>query len=120
MIDEATVAAGIGSVWSGAQQRKDRSRFLLAATGGDGHHTVLSSAEIDADFGNVPVLLATRMDNQELDTVGSRLVAPADRCSARCISAITRVWVGAWATPGQNGIVSHSKIRPQPGKSPST
>ncbi|WP_327278350.1 molybdopterin-dependent oxidoreductase [Streptomyces sp. NBC_01224] len=81
------------------QRRKDRSRFLLAVTGGDGHHTVLSWAEIDADFGNVPVLLATRMDNRELDAVGSQLVVPADRCGARYISAITQLWVGAWTAP---------------------
>ncbi|MFF1924071.1 molybdopterin-dependent oxidoreductase [Streptomyces sp. NPDC058221] len=79
-----------------ARRRKDRSRYLLAVTGGDGHHAVLSWAEVDADFGNVPVLLATRMDGQDLDTAGSQLVVPADRCGARYISAIARVWVGAW------------------------
>ncbi|WP_413754270.1 molybdopterin-dependent oxidoreductase [Streptomyces sp. R-74717] len=93
------VVLGAGPAFA-PQRRKNRSRFLLAVTGRDGHHTVLSWAEIDADFGNTPVLLATRMDNQELDTVGSQLVVPADRCGARYISAITRVWVGAWATPG--------------------
>lgn len=46
-------------------RRKERSRFLLAVSGGDGHHTVMSWAEIDADFGNAPVLLATRMDDQD-------------------------------------------------------
>lgn len=79
-----------------ARRRKDRSRYLLAVTGGDGHHTVLSWAEIDADFGNVPVLLATRIDDEALDAAGSQLVMPADRCGARYISAITHVWCGAW------------------------
>ncbi|MFG2673451.1 MULTISPECIES: molybdopterin-dependent oxidoreductase [unclassified Streptomyces] len=79
-----------------ARKRKDRSRYLVAVTGGDGHHTVLSWAEVDADFGDVPVLLATRMDGRGLDEAGSQLVVPADRCGARYISAITRVWVGAW------------------------
>ncbi len=36
------------------RRRKDRSRFLLAVTGGDGRHAVLSWAEIDADFGDAP------------------------------------------------------------------
>ncbi|MEV8317873.1 molybdopterin-dependent oxidoreductase [Streptomyces sp. NPDC059900] len=77
------------------RRRKDRSRFLLAVSGGDGHHTVLSWAEIDADFGNSPVLLATRLDGRELDAVGSQLVVPSDRCGARYISAISSIWIGA-------------------------
>ncbi|QXE35675.1 molybdopterin-dependent oxidoreductase [Streptomyces sp. GMY02] len=84
-----------------ARRRKDRSRFLLAVTGGDGHHTVLSWAELDADFGNVPVLLATTMDGERLDTAGSQLVVPSDHCGARYISAITNVWVGGIA--GRDG-----------------
>lgn len=83
-----------------ARRRKDRSRFLLAVTGGDGHHTVLSWAELDADFGNVPVLLATAMDGERLDTAGSQLVVPTDHCGARYISAITDVWVGGIAGGG--------------------
>lgn len=76
------------------RRRKDRSRFVLAVSGGDGHRTVLAWAEIDADFGDAPVLLATRLDGQDLDTAGSQLVVPVDRCGARYVSAITRVWVG--------------------------
>ena len=78
-----------------ARRRKDRSRFVLSVTGGDGHHTVLAWAEVDADFANAPVLLATRMDGEDLDMAGSQLVVPVDRCGARYISAITRVWVRA-------------------------
>ncbi|MFK4227098.1 molybdopterin-dependent oxidoreductase [Streptomyces sp. NPDC019890] len=77
------------------RRRKDRSRFLLAVSGGDGHHTVLSWAEIDADFGNAPMLLATRMDGQDLDAAGTQLVVPSDRCGARYISAVTSIWIGA-------------------------
>ncbi|MFE0100420.1 molybdopterin-dependent oxidoreductase [Streptomyces sp. NPDC059009] len=84
-----------------ARRRKDRSRFLLAVHGGDGHHTVLSWAELDADFGDVPVLLATSLDGADLDRAGSQLVVPSDRCGARYISAITQVWVGACAVPGE-------------------
>ncbi|WP_405781038.1 molybdopterin-dependent oxidoreductase [Streptomyces sp. NBC_00859] len=82
-----------------ATRRKDRSRFLLAVTGGDGHRTVLSWAEIDADFADSPILLATAMDGRGLDLSGSQLVVPSDRCGARYISAITSVWVGACAFP---------------------
>ncbi|MFJ9852217.1 molybdopterin-dependent oxidoreductase [Streptomyces sp. NPDC101150] len=82
-----------------ARRRKDRSRFLLAVTGGDGHHAVLSWAELDADFGDAPVLLATAMDGRRLDEAGSQLVVPSDRCGARYISAITGIWVGTCAVP---------------------
>ncbi|MFG2568030.1 molybdopterin-dependent oxidoreductase [Streptomyces sp. NPDC048567] len=75
-------------------RRKERSRFLLAVSGGDGHHTVLSWAEIDADFGNAPVLLATRMDGHDLDEAGTQLVVPSDRCGARYVSAVTGIWLG--------------------------
>lgn len=77
-----------------ARRRKDRSRFLLSVTGGDGHHAVLSWAEIDADFGDAPILLATALDGCPLDGAGSQLVVPSDRCGARYISAITGIWVG--------------------------
>ncbi|MEU5808485.1 molybdopterin-dependent oxidoreductase [Streptomyces sp. NPDC047718] len=78
-----------------ARRRKDRSRFLLAVSGGDGHHTVLSWAEVDADFGDSPVLLATRLDGTALDAAGAQLVVPSDRCGARYVSAVTEVWFGA-------------------------
>ncbi|MFD4137779.1 molybdopterin-dependent oxidoreductase [Streptomyces sp. NPDC058572] len=80
-------------------RRKDRSRFLLAVSGGDGHHTVLSWAEIDADFGNTPVLLATRLDEQDLAMAGTQLVVPSDRCGARYISAVTSIWIGTCRPP---------------------
>lgn len=82
------------------RRRRDRSRFLLAVTGGDGHHAVLSWGEIDPDFGDVPALLATTLDGVALDLLGSQLVVPSDRCGARYISAITSVWVGARFTTG--------------------
>lgn len=81
-------------------RRKERSRFLLAVSGGDGHHAVLSWAEIDADFGDAPVLLAIRMDDEDLDTAGTQLVVPSDRCGARYVSAVTGIWIGACRTPG--------------------
>ncbi|GGO82085.1 molybdopterin-dependent oxidoreductase [Wenjunlia tyrosinilytica] len=82
-----------------AHRRKDRSRFLVSVAGGDGHHAVLSWAEIDADFGNARILLATRMDGRALDADGSQLVVPSDRCGARYVSAITSIWVGPCAVP---------------------
>ncbi|MFE6710856.1 molybdopterin-dependent oxidoreductase [Streptomyces sp. NPDC057695] len=82
-------------------RRKERSRFLVAVNGGDGHHTVLSWAELDADFGNAPVLLATRMDDVDLDTAGTQLVVPSDRCGARYVSAVTGIWIGSPRLPAR-------------------
>ena len=96
-----------------AALRKDRSRFMLAVTGGDGHHAVLSWAEIDADFGDSPILLAVAMDGRHLDA-GSQLVVPTDRCGARYVSAITGVWFGACAFPLGTAGQAGSPVLPDP------
>lgn len=92
------VLAAAGPTFDPAR-RKDRSRYVVAVQGRDGHGTVLSWAEIDEDFGNVPMLLATSLDGMELDAAGSQLVVPSDWCGARYVSAISRVWVGDWQGP---------------------
>ncbi|MEU6671769.1 molybdopterin-dependent oxidoreductase [Streptomyces sp. NPDC046727] len=89
-------------------RRKDRLRFLIAVTGTDGHHALLSWAEIDPDFADEPVLLAVTVDGTPLDAVGPQLVLPQDRCGGRHISGITAIRVDgsygfggpAPATPG--------------------
>ncbi|RII20381.1 Oxidoreductase molybdopterin binding domain protein [Streptomyces sp. YIM 130001] len=91
LLREVIAAAGPGFDASG---RRNRSRFLLQVTGEDGHGTVLSWAEIDEDFGNAPVLLATELDGRELDAQGSQLVVPTDRCGARYVSGIRRITLG--------------------------
>ncbi|MEV7152766.1 molybdopterin-dependent oxidoreductase [Streptomyces sp. NPDC093084] len=91
-----------------AARRKDRLRFLIAVTGADGHHALLSWAEIDPDFAHASVLLAVGIDGTPLDLAGPQLVLPQDRCGARHISGITAIRVdgayGGWrpapATPG--------------------
>jgi DMSO/TMAO reductase YedYZ molybdopterin-dependent catalytic subunit len=74
-------------------RRKDRLRFLIAVSGADGHHALLSWAEIDPDFGRAPVLLAVGIDDTSLDRAGPQLVLPQDRCGARHISGITAIGV---------------------------
>ncbi|WP_328877293.1 molybdopterin-dependent oxidoreductase [Streptomyces sp. NBC_00299] len=74
-------------------RRKDRLRFLIAVSGADGHHALLSWAEIDPDFGRAPVLLAVGIDDTSLDRAGPQLVLPQDRCGARHISGITAIRV---------------------------
>jgi DMSO/TMAO reductase YedYZ molybdopterin-dependent catalytic subunit len=102
------VLAGAGPGFDPAR-RKDRLRFLIAVTGTDGHHAVLSWAEIDPDFADAPVLLAVTIDGTPLDATGPQLVLPQDRCGARHISGITVIRVDggyrfsapAPATPGR-------------------
>lgn len=74
-------------------RRKDRLRFLIAVTGADGHHALLSWAEIDPDFGRAPVLLAASIDDTPLDGCGPQLVLPQDRCGARYVSGINAIRV---------------------------
>lgn len=74
-------------------RRKDRLRFLIAVSGADGHHALLSWAEIDPDFGRAPVLLAVTIDDVPLDRAGPQLVLPQDRCGARHISGINAIRV---------------------------
>ncbi|MCX4903929.1 molybdopterin-dependent oxidoreductase [Streptomyces sp. NBC_00878] len=74
-------------------RRKDRLRFLIAVSGRDGHHALLSWAEIDPDFGRAPVLLAVGIDDTALDREGPQLVLPQDRCGARHISGIDTIRV---------------------------
>ncbi|MEV6021984.1 molybdopterin-dependent oxidoreductase [Streptomyces sp. NPDC052036] len=82
-------------------RRKDRLRFLIAVRGADGHHVLLSWAEIDPDFGHAPVLLAGSIDDTPLDRAGPQLVLPQDRCGARYVSGVNAIRVDgafqAWA-----------------------
>lgn len=86
------VLLSAGPVFDPAK-RKDRLRFLIAVRGADGHHAMLSWAEIDPDFGRAPVLLAVTIDDTTLDRAGPQLVLPQDRCGARHISGIDAIRV---------------------------
>ncbi|WP_327430215.1 molybdopterin-dependent oxidoreductase [Streptomyces sp. NBC_01236] len=81
-------------------RRKDRLRFLIAVTGADGHHALLTWAEIDPDFADAPVLLAVGIDDTPLDRAGPQLVLPQDRCGARHISGINAIRVDGGYDPG--------------------
>lgn len=90
LLHDVLAAAGPGF---DPARRKDRLRFLIAVSGTDGHHALLSWAEIDPDFGRAPVLLAATLDDAPLDRAGSQLVVPQDRCGARYISGIIAIHV---------------------------
>ncbi|MEY9887762.1 hypothetical protein ABIA35_006852 [Catenulispora sp. MAP12-49] len=72
-------------------ERKDRLRFLLSIRARDGHRVVLSWAEIDPEFANIPVLLGLTRDGNPLDSEGPQLVVPGDVCGARHISGVADV-----------------------------
>lgn len=80
-------------------RRKDRLRFLIALSGADGHHVLLSWAEVDPDFGQAPVLLAVSIDDTSLVRAGPQLVLPQDRCGARHISGIETIRVDGCYAP---------------------
>ncbi|MFJ3665839.1 molybdopterin-dependent oxidoreductase [Streptomyces sp. NPDC090106] len=82
-------------------RRKDRLRFLIAVSGADGHHTLLSWAEIDPDFADAPVLLAVAIDDTPLDRAGPQLVLPQDRCGARYVSGIEAIRVDGGYEPAR-------------------
>ncbi|MER6173074.1 hypothetical protein [Streptosporangium sp. NPDC001681] len=88
------VARAAGPVFD-ASERKDRLRFLVSVLGRDGHHAVLSWGEIDPEFGDVPVLVGVRMDDDDLDARGPHLVVPGDRCGGRHISEVVEIRICA-------------------------
>jgi hypothetical protein len=75
---------------------------------------VLSWAEIDADFGDMPVLLATAVDGRSLEAEGCQLVVSSDRCGARYVSGITSLWFGACPIPAA-GVPSRETVLPASG-----
>ncbi|WP_151770299.1 molybdopterin-dependent oxidoreductase [Streptomyces abyssomicinicus] len=92
------VLTDAGPAFDGAR-RKDRLRFLITVRGTDGHHALLSWAEIDPHFGRAPVLLAVTFDGARLDRAGPQLVLPQDRCGARYVSGIERIRVDGGYAP---------------------
>ncbi|WP_194908836.1 hypothetical protein [Catenulispora rubra] len=72
-------------------ERKDRLRFLISIRAHDGHRVVLSWAEIDPEFANIPVLLGLTRDGDALDAEGPQLVVPGDVCGARHVSKVADV-----------------------------
>jgi hypothetical protein len=76
-----------------SEERKDRLRFLISLRAADGHHVVLSWAEIDPEFGDNSILLGLSQDGVPLTR--PHLVVPGDTCGGRNISGIVEVRVHA-------------------------
>lgn len=62
--------------------------------GRDGYRIVFSIGEIDPDFGNAPIQLATERDGKPIvATEGYRLVVPGDKRGARYVKDVVKIEV---------------------------
>jgi DMSO/TMAO reductase YedYZ molybdopterin-dependent catalytic subunit len=73
--------------------RNDKLRHYVSATGSDGYMALVAWGEIDPEFGNEDILLATHQDGVSLATEGPRLVVPGDDRGGRYVSGIVRIRV---------------------------
>ncbi|MBR8745131.1 hypothetical protein, partial [Nocardiopsis sp. MG754419] len=71
--------------------RRVRAGALLELRGADGHHAVVSWAEIDPGFADLPVLLAVEMDAAPLGGAGPQLVIPTDACGTRFVNGVVEI-----------------------------
>lgn len=62
--------------------------FLVSAK--DGYRIAFSIGEIHPDFGNLPLILVSAVDDKPLDG-GWRLVAPGDRRGARAVFEVVKI-----------------------------
>jgi hypothetical protein len=76
-----------------AGPRKTRLTHIVRIAGRDGYAVVLALAEIDPDFANKPVILATQENGRPIDGGGIRLVVPGDRHGGRSVRDVVAVAV---------------------------
>jgi hypothetical protein len=71
--------------------KNDKLRHYVSVTGSDGYQVLVAWGEIDPDFENKDVLLATAQDGVSLADEGPRLVVPGDDRGGRYVSGVARV-----------------------------
>jgi molybdate transport system substrate-binding protein len=77
-----------------ADARNDTLSMYVVATGKDGYQAIIAFAEIDANYGNRPVLVAYEQDGKALtDTGPLRLVVPGDKHDGRYVSNLVSLEV---------------------------
>jgi hypothetical protein len=74
-----------------AAVKNDRLRHYISVTGSDGYQVLVAWGEIDPDFANQNILLATTQDGVSLAGEGPRLVVPSDGRGGRYVSGVARV-----------------------------
>lgn len=112
------VLSAAGPVFDPAR-RKDRLRFLIAVSGADGHHALLSWAEIDPDFGRAPVLLAATIDGTPLDRAAPSSSCPRTAAAPGTSAASPRsAWTAATPRGRDTGLLrtvtAARRTRPKP------
>ncbi len=72
---------------------KTRTSHSVVVTGRDGYKALLGLAEIDPDFEDKQVVLATMKDGQKIGAGELRLVVPGDKHGARNVRDVVRIEV---------------------------
>jgi hypothetical protein len=95
-----------GGVTTTSAKNDILSKFVIA-TGSDGYTSVYSAGEIDPQFGNRPILIASSDTAGQLGPAGSdglsRVVVPGDTAGGRYVSDLVSLKVGSLPEPGPTG-----------------
>ena len=73
--------------------KNDKLRHFVSVSATDGYRALVAYGEIDPNFENKDVLLATSEDGRPLDTDGPRLVVPGDIAGGRYVTNVNRVFL---------------------------
>jgi len=76
--------------------KNDQLTKSIIAIGSDGYTSIVTAAEVDPNFGNIKVLVATSANGAPLGaTQGfARIVVPGDAAAGRFVSGLTTITIG--------------------------
>lgn len=74
---------------------RDQVRLTVLITGRDGYTAVLALGEVSPEFEAKQVIVAERMDGQDLPLGHVRLVVPGDKRGGRSVRDVASIVVGA-------------------------
>ncbi|MGH3917589.1 MAG: molybdopterin-dependent oxidoreductase [Pseudonocardiaceae bacterium] len=73
--------------------KNDKLRHFISFNASDNYRALVAWGEIDPNFENKDVLLATSEDGRSLAAEGPRLVVPGDIAGGRYVTAVVRVFL---------------------------
>lgn len=73
--------------------KNDKLRHFISVTASDNYRALVAYGEIDPNFENKDVLLATSEDGRSLAAEGPRLVVPGDIAGGRYVTGVVRVFL---------------------------
>ncbi|MGH3800255.1 MAG: molybdopterin-dependent oxidoreductase [Pseudonocardiaceae bacterium] len=73
--------------------KNDKLRHFISVTASDSYRALMAYGEIDPNFENKDVLLATSEDGRSLAAEGPRLVVPGDIAGGRYVTNVVRVFL---------------------------